>query len=116
MLPLLEDSGLARRAEEGLYSWSELLLYSAVCGTGLDTVPLPGNSSEDELAGIVLDVAALSTALRKPLTARLFPVPGLAAGERTSFSFPYFANSAVLATREGGPAKLMRRALLAAQA
>ncbi|HEX3245370.1 MAG TPA: DUF711 family protein [Chloroflexota bacterium] len=116
MLPLLEDSGLARRAGEGLYSWSELLLYSAVCGTGLDTVPLPGDSSEDELAGIVLDVAALSTALRKPLTARLFPVPGLAAGERTSFSFPYFANSVVLATREGGPEKLMRRALLAAQA
>jgi uncharacterized protein (UPF0210 family) len=112
MLPLLEDSGLARRAGEGMYSWSELLLYSAVCGTGLDTVPLPGDASEAELGGIVLDVAALSTALNKPLTARLFPVPGLVAGDRTSFSFPYFANSVVLATKGGGPAQLIRRALL----
>ena len=116
MLPLLEDSGLARRAGEGTYSWSELLLYSAVCGTGLDTVPLPGNASAAELAGIVLDVAALSTALNKPLTARLFPIPGLAAGDRTSFSFPYFANSVVLATKGGGPAELLRRALLGSQA
>ncbi len=115
MLPLLEDSGLARRAGEQLYSWSELLLYSAVCGTGLDTVPLPGDSSEAELAGIVLDVAALSTALKKPLTARLLPVPGLTAGDRTSFSFPYFANSVVLSTRGGGPSLLLRRALLDSQ-
>jgi uncharacterized protein len=114
MLPLLEDSGLARRAGEGTYSWSELLLYSAVCGTGLDTVPLPGDASETELAGIVLDVAALSTALNKPLTARLFPIPGLAAGDRTSFSFPYFANSVVLSTKGGGPGHLIHRALLGA--
>jgi uncharacterized protein (UPF0210 family) len=115
MLPLLEDSGLARRAGEGMYSWSELLLYSAVCGTGLDTVPLPGDSSEAEVAGIVLDVAALSTALNKPLTARLFPVPGLAAGDRIGFSFPYFANSVVLSTKGGGPAELVRRALMGTQ-
>ena len=37
MLPVLEDSLLAARASEGLLSVSELLLYSAVCGTGLDT-------------------------------------------------------------------------------
>ena len=42
MLPVLEDSILAARTSAGLASVSELLLYSAVCGTGLDTVPLPG--------------------------------------------------------------------------
>ncbi|MFN0071769.1 MAG: DUF711 family protein [Chloroflexota bacterium] len=113
MLPLLEDVGLAQRAGEGLYSWTELLLYSAVCGTGLDTVPLPGDVSESELAGIILDVAALSTALRKPLTCRLLPVPGLKAGERTAFTFPFFANSVVLATGGGGPSDLLRRANMA---
>ena len=102
MLPVLEDAGLARRAAEGLVSISELLLLSSVCGTGLDTVPLPGDSSTSELTGILLDVAALSAALRKPLTARLLPVPGRRAGESTSFDFPYFVNTAVLPTKGFG--------------
>jgi uncharacterized protein (UPF0210 family) len=97
MLPLLEDSTLALRGEQGVLSLKDLLTYSAVCGTGLDTVPLPGDTSADQLAAILLDVAALAQRLDKPLTARLMPVPGKQAGERTAFDFPYFANSRVLA-------------------
>jgi uncharacterized protein (UPF0210 family) len=97
MLPLLEDSTLARRAEENRLSLKDLLMYSAVCGTGLDTVPLPGDVTVDALAAILLDVAALSQRLAKPLTARLMPVPGKQAGEPTTFDFPYFSNSRVLA-------------------
>ncbi|MBV9542825.1 MAG: DUF711 family protein, partial [Chloroflexi bacterium] len=57
MLPVLEDSVLARRMGECPSRVHELLLYSAVCGTGLDTVPLAEDISESELAGIYLDVA-----------------------------------------------------------
>jgi uncharacterized protein (UPF0210 family) len=49
------------------------------------------------LAAILLDVAALAQRLSKPLTARLMPVPGKRAGELTTFDFPYFANSRILA-------------------
>jgi hypothetical protein len=112
MLPVLEDSVLARRAAEGLYSWTELLLFSAVCGTGLDTLPLPGDISADELSGIILDVSALADALGKPLTCRLFPIPGKTAGQTTSFDFPYFANGGVLGLKRFGSAALMRRGLL----
>jgi hypothetical protein len=42
-------------------------------------------------------VAALARRLDKPLTARLMPVPGKRAGDLTSFCFPYFANSRILA-------------------
>lgn len=108
MLPVLEDSILAGRVSEGLVSLSELLLYSAVCGTGLDTVPLPGDISTDELTGILADVATLAVALGKPLTARLFPVPGRAAGDLTTFDFPFFANGRVLATKGLGSAQLLR--------
>ena len=41
MLPVLEDSILAERAAEGTLTVKDLMLYSAVCGTGLDTIPLP---------------------------------------------------------------------------
>jgi uncharacterized protein (UPF0210 family) len=111
MLPVLEDSVLAKRVAEGLLTVNDLLLYSTICGTGLDTVPLPGDISEVELAGILLDVAALATALAKPLTARLFPVPGKHAGEEASFDFPFFVPSRVLATKGHGAAALIARAL-----
>lgn len=110
MLPLLEDSVLARRAAEVSPGLHELLLYSAVCGTGLDTIPLPGDISEAELAGVYLDVAALSVALDdKPLTVRLMPVPGAAAMDATAYDFDYFANSRVLRKADAGVTAILER-------
>ncbi len=96
MLPVLEDYTLALRAGQGALSVKDLLLYSAVCGTGLDTIPLPGDTTQDQLAAVLLDLAVLSQRLNKPLTARLMPIPGKAAGDPTGFDFAYFANSRVM--------------------
>jgi hypothetical protein len=96
MLPVLEDIVLAQRAAEGRLNVGELLQWSAVCGTGLDTVPLPGDVSEGVLARLLFDVAALSARLHKPLTARLMPLPGKTAGDPVHFDFAYFADSGVL--------------------
>ncbi len=96
MLPVLEDAVLARRAAEGVLTVSDLLSYSAVCGVGLDTIPLPGEVSEGALTAVLLDVAMLASRLNKPLTARLMPLPGLAAGDPVTFDFPYFADSRVM--------------------
>ncbi len=97
MQPVLEDAILARRAAEGTLTVKDLLLYSAVCGTGLDTVPLPGDVTAAQLSALLLDLSALALRLDKPLTARLMPIPGKGAGEPTSFDFGFFANSRVLA-------------------
>jgi hypothetical protein len=96
MLPVLEDPVLARRNTEGRYTLRDLLAFSAVCGTGLDTIPLPGNTSADEITGVLEEVAALASAYRKPLTARLMPIPGLQAGDTTAFEFAYFVNTQVM--------------------
>jgi uncharacterized protein (UPF0210 family) len=96
MLPVLEDPVLAKRAAEGLFSVSELLLYSSVCGTGLDVVPLPGDTSVDALAALITDVAALSTKYSKPLSARLFPIPNRHAGDMVSFDNPFLTKSIVM--------------------
>ncbi|MFW5713352.1 MAG: DUF711 family protein [Brevefilum sp.] len=97
MLPLLEDATLAQRGSEGVLSVTDLLLYSAVCGTGLDTIPLPGDTTQEQISAVLLDLAALSLRLNKPLTARLMPIPGKMAGDETGFDFEFFANSKVLA-------------------
>ena len=80
MLPVMEDVVLAQRWAEGRLGLEQLLVYSAVCGTGLDTVPLPGDTSVEDLAKLICDVASLAVRLRKPLSARLLPVPGKRAG------------------------------------
>ena len=85
MLPVLEDAVLARRNSEGRFTLRDLLAFSAVCGTGLDTIPLPGDTSATQIAGVLAEVAALSSALGKPLTARLVPMPGLRAGDMLRF-------------------------------
>ena len=97
MLPVCEDGGLAAATERPTrVSVTSLLAYSAVCGIGLDTTPLPGDASVAQLAAIFADVHALSRKWSKPLTARLFPVPGVALGERTDFRHPYLCDAFVL--------------------
>ncbi len=101
--PVLEDAVLAARAAEGRLSINDLLLYSTVCGAGLDTVPLPGDVSAAALAAILVDVGALALRLNKPLTARLMPIPGKQAGDEVRFdNFAFFAPSRVLSPRGGG--------------
>jgi len=75
----------------------DILMYSAVCGTGLDTIPLPGDVTVDQLSALLLDISVLALRLNKPLTARLMPIPGKKAGDATNFNFDYFANSEVMA-------------------
>jgi uncharacterized protein len=97
MVPVLEDKVLSQRWGEGTYSIDALLAYSAVCATGLDTVPLPGDISEAQLSRILGDVAALAKKWSKPLSARLLPVAGRLAGARTEFDDPRLFNSAIRA-------------------
>jgi uncharacterized protein (UPF0210 family) len=96
MQPILEDSILAKRAAEGTLTVKDALLYSAVCGTGLDTVPLPGNTTAVQITPLLLDLCALALRLDKPLTARLMPIPHKKAGDETNFDFAFFAPSRVL--------------------
>jgi uncharacterized protein (UPF0210 family) len=95
MVPVMEDKVLARRWAEDGYAIDALLAYSAVCGTGLDTVPLPGEVSEAQLQRIYGDVAALAWKWHKPLSARLQPVHGKRAGEQTDFNSPALFNTTV---------------------
>ncbi len=97
MLPVLEDATLAQRAAEGTLTIKDILLYSAVCGTGLDTVPLPGDTSAEQIAALLLDLCALALRLDKPLTARLMPIPNKKVGDPTAFDFDFFANGRVMA-------------------
>jgi uncharacterized protein (UPF0210 family) len=96
MQPILEDSILAKRAAAGNLTIKDALLYSAVCGTGLDTIPLPGDTTTEQITPLLLDLCAMALRLDKPLTARLMPIPNKKAGDETDFDFAFFAPSRVL--------------------
>jgi uncharacterized protein len=95
MLPILEDTRLAQRWSEGRLSIDALLSYSAVCGTGLDTVPLPGDISVEQLSLIIGDMASLAVKWHKPLSARLFPVASKGPGDMTELDSAFLVNATI---------------------
>lgn len=110
MLPILEDATLAARSLSGSLTVKDLLMISAVCGTGLDTVPLPGDTTAEQIEPLLMDIAALSLRLKKALTARLMPVPGLKSGDQTAFDFAFFKNGGVMGLPSEGMGTLLRDA------
>ncbi len=97
MLALTEDTGLAQGTINSNFDIRSLLTYSAVCGIGLDTVPIPGDTPLHKISALMRDTGTMAYRLNKPLTVRLFPVPGLSAGDMTAFESDDLCNCAVLA-------------------
>jgi uncharacterized protein (UPF0210 family) len=96
-LPVMEDLILAQDAAAGHLEVKDLLLAATVCGTGLDTVPLPGDIPAEAIFALLLDLGVLALRHDKPLTARLMPIPEKVAGDEIQFDFPYFADCRVMA-------------------
>lgn len=96
-LPVMEDAGIVRRIASAHITVPTLLLFSSVCGSGLDTVPISGDAPIERIAATMLDVATLSMRLNKPLSARLFPVPGRQVGEMSTFDSPWITNAPIMA-------------------
>jgi uncharacterized protein (UPF0210 family) len=95
MVPVMEDKLMAQRWAESTYNIDSLLAYSAVCGTGLDTIPLPGDVSIEQMDRMYADVASLATKWNKPLSARLQPIPNKKPGDQTDFQDPYLFNTTI---------------------
>lgn len=95
-LPVQEDLILAQDAAAGHLEIKDLMLAATVCGTGLDTIPLPGDTPPGAMYALLLDLGILALRHDKPLTARLMPIPEKAAGDEIQFDFPYFADCGVM--------------------
>jgi uncharacterized protein (UPF0210 family) len=95
MIPVMEDPILARRWAEGTFNLDSILAYSAVCAGGVDTVPLSGDVTVDQIGHILSDVAWLAWKWNKPLGARLLPAPGKGLGEKTEFSGGALTNTTI---------------------
>jgi uncharacterized protein (UPF0210 family) len=104
MLPVCEDTRLAALASasgetDRELRITDLLSISSVCGVGIDTVPLPGDCTKEELTALILDVAGIAGRWNKSLSCRVFPVSGKNAGELTEFDSPYLVNARIFSMR-----------------
>ncbi len=84
-IPVSEDLNIAEAAEKGYLSIEKLEAMTCVCSVGLDMVPVPGDISEETLAGIIADEMAIGVINNKTTATRIIPVPGKKAGEKVSF-------------------------------
>lgn len=96
MFSVLEDDGLARASDLRSIDLGRLALLSTVCGCGIDMVPVPATMFPEDIAGLVLDVAALAVRLNKPLGVRLLPVPNKTVNELTELNLDFLHDSRVM--------------------
>lgn len=97
MLAVTEDLGLAEGTQKSQFDIRSLLTYSAVCGIGLDTVPISSEATVEQIAALMRDTGTMAFRLNKPLTVRLFPIPNKVAGEVTEFESDDLCNCRILA-------------------
>src|SRR5258708_15963256 len=106
-----EVEGVSQIGREGGISMDQGRAESAVRGPGLGTIPLPGDITTQKLERIIGDVASLSVKWTKPLSARLLPVAGAKAGDRTAFDDTKLINTIIqpLPKRTGHPMFIIKK-------
>jgi uncharacterized protein (UPF0210 family) len=84
-LPVMEDHVLAEAMEAGTLTIEKLEAMTAVCSVGLDMILLPGDTTSETIAGLIMDEAAIGIINRKTTAVRVIPVPGGKVGDRVDF-------------------------------
>ena len=77
------------------FTIDSIILYSTVCGCGLDMVPLPGDTLKEEISSMVLDVATTSIKLNKPLGVRVLPIPEKKSNDITELKLDFLTNTLI---------------------
>ena len=100
MLSITEDDGLADCGISQYFSLDSLMLYSTVCGCGLDMIPVPGDIHSGTIENIIEDTYTLSKKHSKPLGIRLLPQPGLQANDLSNLNHDFLVDTRILKVRD----------------
>lgn len=84
-IPVSEDRGMIEAVNVGALTLEKLEAMTCVCSVGLDMIAIPGDTSEEAIAGIIADEAAIGMINQKTTAVRLVPVIGKAEGEVVEF-------------------------------
>jgi len=84
-IPVSEDQGMIDAVNAGALTLEKLEAMTCVCSVGLDMIAIPGDTSEETIAGIIADEAAIGMINQKTTAVRLIPVVGKDVGEQAEF-------------------------------
>ena len=107
-IPVSEDAGMIRAAEEGALTIDKLEAMTCVCSVGLDMIAVPGNTTADTLSAIIADEAAIGMINNKTTAVRLIPAIGKSVGERVDFG-GLLGSAPVMPLHPGSAAEFVAR-------
>ena len=84
-IPVSEDAGMIRAAQDGALSLEKLEAMTSVCSVGLDMIAIPGDSSVETIAGIIADEMAIGVINTKTTAVRVIPAIGYNEGDVLEF-------------------------------
>ncbi len=107
-IPVSEDAGMIRAAEEGALSIDKLEAMTCVCSVGLDMIAVPGDTSAETLSAVIADEAAIGMINNKTTAVRLIPAVGKKVGDRVDFG-GLLGSAPVMPLHPGSAAEFIAR-------
>lgn len=84
-IPVSEDAGMIRAAQDGALSLEKLEAMTSVCSVGLDMIAIPDDVSVETIAGIIADEMAIGVINTKTTAVRVIPAIGYTEGDMLEF-------------------------------
>ena len=107
-IPVSEDAGMIRAAENGSLSIEKLEAMTCVCSVGLDMIAIPGDTPASTISAIIADEAAIGVVNNKTTAVRVIPAPGKTVGDRVDFG-GLLGSAPVMPVRGGSAEKFTTR-------
>ena len=107
-IPVSEDAGMIRAAEQGTLTLDKLEAMTAVCSVGLDMIAVPGDTSADILSAIIADEIAIGVVNTKTTAVRIIPAYGKTVGEQVEFG-GLLGTAPIMPVRNVSPAAFIAR-------
>lgn len=108
-IPVMEDHALSQAVTDGTLTLEKLEAMTAVCSVGLDMIMLPGDTTPETIAGIILDEAAIGVTNRKTTAVRVIPVPGAKVGDTFDFGGLFGGGTVTAPVCQDGNEMFVRR-------
>ncbi len=107
-IPVSEDAGMIRAAEEGVLTFDKLEAMTCVCSVGLDMIAVPGDTRAETISAIIADEAAIGMINSKTTAVRLIPAVGKNVGDRVDFG-GLLGSAPVMPIHTGSAAEFIAR-------
>ena len=107
-IPVSEDAGMIRAAENGVLTLDKLEAMTAVCSVGLDMIAVPGDTSADILSAIIADEISIGVVNTKTTAVRIIPAYGKSVGDHVEFG-GLLGTAPVMPVRNVSPAAFIAR-------